>query len=115
MGEIIRENEKLVKKKKVKQPVFAAHSVDDHTAYLKGVLELIKDNCEHGVAFIVAANVKHGELTLAKDIELDLNQKVGPKKIPKANPDFEVMMEGALQFFRNHVKCITTKHYKKKN
>ena len=46
----------------------------------------------------------HGEVPLSKDIKLDSKQTVGPKKIPKANPDFEPMMDSMIRFFKNRVR-----------
>ena len=103
LGDIIRENIKLGDSKKIKQPVFAAHSIEDKTATVEGVLDLVKNKCVNGIAFLISANVAHGEVPLSKDIKLDSKQTVGPKKIPKANPDFEPMMDSMIRFFKNRV------------
>jgi len=104
LGDIIRENVKLGDAKKIEQPVFAAHSIEDKTATVDGILDLVKNKCVNGIAFLISANIAHGEVPLAKDIELDNKQTVGPKEIPKANPDFDVMMDSVIRFFRNRVE-----------
>ena len=105
LGDIIRENIKLGNTKKIKQPVFAAHSIEDKTAKLEGVLDLVKNKCVNGIAFLISANVAHGEVPLSKDITLDNKQTKGPKRIPKANPDFEAMMDSMIRFFKNRVEA----------
>ena len=56
-----------------------------------------------GFAFIIADNVPHAELVLEKDIPLDYSKEDGPKEPPKANPDFNWMMDSALRFFKHQV------------
>lgn len=104
LGDIIRENIKLSKGKKITQPVFAAHSVNDESANVQGIIDLLTNYCEDGIAFLISANVTHSELPLDKDLPLDLNQTRGPKIAPKANPQFDLMMENALTFFREKIK-----------
>ncbi len=103
LGDIIRQNVKLSKGKKITQPVFAAHSVHDDSANVQGILDLLTNYCEDGLAFLVSANVTHSELPLDKDLSLDMTQTRGPKIAPKANPQFDLMMENALRFFKNKI------------
>ncbi|MEM8909469.1 MAG: hypothetical protein AAGD05_16600, partial [Bacteroidota bacterium] len=57
-------------------------------------------HCENGTAFLICEKVEHAELPLDADITLDLNHAQGPESPPRANPQFDRMMDSALQFFR---------------
>ena len=104
LGDIIRENIKLSKGKKITQPVFAAHSVHDDSANVQGIIDLLTNYCEDGLAFLISANVKHAELPLNQDITLDMTQTRGSKVAPKANPQFDLMMKNALTFFKEKIR-----------
>lgn len=104
LGQVIRENKKLSKGKKITQPVFAAHSVHDESAMLQGIIQLLEQSVERGVAFLISEKVAHAEVPLAADIPLNSRQKEGPKTAPKANPKFEEMMESCLHFFKKEVQ-----------
>jgi hypothetical protein len=100
LSQIIQENDDLWKGRKISQPVFAAHSMHDETVKLKGVLELLEDHVEKGVAFLISQQVSHSNLVLENDIQLqDMGEKAEYKQ-PKANPMFDSMMEDAVRFFR---------------
>ena len=103
LGDIVWENTQLAKNKKIDHPVFAAHLIDDTVTPVQGILDLVNNHCNNGIAFLMKTNIVHGELPLKKDIALDYNQNIGPLEIPKANPEFGLMMQLALQFFRNKV------------
>ncbi len=104
LGQIIRENRRLIKGKKISQPVFAAHSIHDESAMSQGIFQLLEQNVEKGIAFILSENIGHAELPLDADIKLDKKQKDGPKTPPRANPKFEEMMSSCLQFFKNEIQ-----------
>lgn len=104
LSQVIRENRKLSKGKKISQPVFAAHSVHDESAKLQGIIQLLEHSVENGEAFIISERVKHASLPLEVPITLNTRQKEGPEKPPKANPKFEAMMESCLRFFKKEVR-----------
>jgi hypothetical protein len=125
--QVIKRNESLLKKlqnkgKKILNPVFAAHSVNDETlkfAGTIGIIELLENYVDNGLAFLIAHKVphadklepddekrpdyvRHEEVVLDKDIVLNrLPQFARYVKQPKANPKFDLMMQTALQFFNN--------------
>lgn len=106
LGQIINENEDLLKKlededKKIANPVFAAHSVHDTRVKIAGFLELFENHIERGLAWIISQKVRHEEVVLAEDIELTNGRGLEElKKLkPKANPKFDLMMKTAIQFF----------------
>lgn len=103
LGQIIRQNVDLIKDKKITRPVFAAHSVHDTTVRIEGIIDLLKDNVEHGFLIAISENVPHDELVLAQNITLDENEKDGPQNEPQANPKFNWMMDDTIRFFREHV------------
>ncbi len=103
LGQVIRENQKLSKGKKITQPVFAAHSVHDESAMVQGIVQLLEQSVEKGIAFLVSQNVAHAELPLDTAIKLNTRQKEGPKTAPKANPQFNDMMDSCLQFFKKEI------------
>jgi esterase/lipase len=130
--QVIRSNEALLKDwekqaRKITNPVFAAHSVNDETlkkAGTLGLIELLENHVENGLAFLIAQTVPHGdqldpddgkrpdrvrheEVVLADKIPLkDASQPAKSKKIkqPLANPKFDLMMQTALQFLKNYLK-----------
>jgi esterase/lipase len=104
LGQVIRENQSLSKNKKISQPVFAAHSVHDESARVDGIVQLMEENVEKGLAYLISENVAHSELPLDAPIPLNTRQKEGPETAPKANPRFDDMMEVCLRFFRTEVK-----------
>ncbi|MFT7605847.1 MAG: hypothetical protein ACI8VT_003445, partial [Saprospiraceae bacterium] len=104
LGQVIRENQSLSKGKKISQPVFAAHSVHDESAKVDGIVQLLEQNVEKGLAYLIAQDVAHAELPLDADIPLNTRQKEGPEVAPKANPRFDDMMEVCLKFFKKEVK-----------
>ena len=75
---------------KISNPVFAAHSLHDARVKIAGLLEVLKNHVEKGVACIISENVSHSELVLAERIPPD-----------KANPLIDWMMLNAIQFFNN--------------
>jgi len=54
LGQVIRENKKLIKGKKLTQPVFAAHSLHDESAMVQGIIQLLEQSVERGVAFLIS-------------------------------------------------------------
>lgn len=105
LGDIIDENDRLSKNRKINQAVFAAHSVHDETANLSGISGLLEKHVQRGLAFVISENVTHSELPLDKVIELDESQDLGPETPPKANPKFNLMMDSAIQFFHKEVSA----------
>ena len=103
LAQIITQNQRLSEGKRITQPVFAAHSLHDETADLNGILEFLKNNVERGEAFLISQNVRHAETPLAVDVPLDFSQELAPEYEPKANPQFEEMMQASLVFYRKHI------------
>lgn len=112
--QIIQNNEELLIKweqngKKISNPVFAAHSVHDETIKIEcpsGIIHLLNKHVINGLAFLIAADVRHEEVVLAKNIELNrgpLFKKWKDIKQPKANPEFNLMMDTAIRFFNNYI------------
>ncbi|MEZ4953907.1 MAG: hypothetical protein R2825_10065 [Saprospiraceae bacterium] len=118
LDDIIDENNELSKSKKLDQPVFAAHNLTDDTADVHGVLHLLRNHAVISSAFIIGeevkqkkikdpsakeeaiewVNVAHSTLPVKVPIELDGGLgEVGP------NPQFDLMMRAALDFFD---KCV---------
>jgi esterase/lipase len=103
LATLIQENKRLIKNVIIKQPVFIAHSVQDPTTLVSGVMDLLENHIENGVAFLISSYhehqpLAHGDLVLEKPIELIkgyMNQVVQPR----ANPKFDEMMHAAIQFF----------------
>ena len=67
----------------------------------------MKKHVEHGYTFIISKNfktgdkrqnVRHEEVVLNKDIQLN-DESI---KQPKANPEFDWMMDDAIRFFRKY-------------
>ena len=101
LGQIIEQNQELSKDTRITQPVFAAHSINDDTAKLEGILHLLKEHAEIGTLYTIAQNVNHAELPLAEDIPIDPNYSEG--KSPKANPQFTMMMDACIGFYKTFV------------
>jgi pimeloyl-ACP methyl ester carboxylesterase len=99
LSQIIKENDRLWKNRALSQPVFAAHSIHDETVRIEGVLELLREHVDKGVAFIVSQKVSHSSLVLEHDIELDDVPGAADFEKPRSNPMFGWMMENAVQFF----------------
>ncbi|MFK8104236.1 MAG: alpha/beta hydrolase [Saprospiraceae bacterium] len=102
LGQIIRENKRLSRDKKISQAVFAAHSVHDTMVQLDGIIDLLDNYVERGVALLISQNVPHASLPLNEDIQLDVDSRVELPS-PKANPQFDMMMDNALLFFKTQV------------
>lgn len=119
LDDIIDENDRLSGGRVLDQPVFAAHCLWDDTADVQGVLKLLKNHAKTSSAFIIGepikrqkppenggkgdaaewVNVAHATLPLGSPIVLGEGLgKVGP------NPQFERMMNAALEFFEAHVR-----------
>lgn len=102
--QIINQNKNLLEKRKVEMPVFAAHSVHDATAELGGILQFMEKHVEKGVTLVVSAQTPHASLPLDKEVPLNLKESLGPTLPPPANPMFDWMMDGALQFYKKEVR-----------
>lgn len=103
VGQITRENNDLSKGKKIDQPVFSAHSANDDSAKIGGIIDLLNEHVETGQAFVIGQDVAHAEVPLAVDVPLDTTQTEGAETPPRANPQFDLMMENALRFFEKEV------------
>lgn len=104
LGQIISENRRLISGKKIKNPVFAAHSVHDDSAMIQGIIMLMEKHVEVAQAFIISENVAHAELPLDADINLNTRMQEGPETPPKANPQFAAMMFNCMVFMRKKVR-----------
>lgn len=115
--DIIEENDRLSKEKKLEQPVFAAHFLLDDTADVAGVLHLLRNHAVTSSAFIIGeavnkiqpgqgrkndlvewANVAHASIPLREPIQLV--QHLG-EVLP--NPQFDLMMRAGLDFFETEI------------
>ena len=103
LGQIIEENEALMVDKKIKQKVFAAHSVHDATVKIEGIIHFLEYHVERGMALLLSENVSHSELVLDRNIQLDTTQTIGPKYPPRANPKFGWMMDNVVRFFKEEI------------
>ena len=103
LSEIDNENEDLEKGRKIPHPIFAAHSVHDDTAKLKGITNLLKKHAELGMAYLIGQDVKHAEVPLKTDVPVDLTLARKDYVPPLANPQFRPMMDNALEFYKKHV------------
>lgn len=106
LGQIINQNEKLSEGRRITQAVFVAHAIDDVTAKLNAVQKLIKNHADKGLLYILSNGMAHAELPLQKDIILDENYKEG--KPAYANPDFDMMIESCIGFYKKYTVGITT-------
>jgi alpha-beta hydrolase superfamily lysophospholipase len=112
--QVIQENERLLKNNpKISHPVFAAHSVHDETVRIEGIIELLKNHVEKGMAFIISQRVRHEEVVLKNGITFDKSAKFreylekfkadAGKEEPSPNPVFEWMMNDAILFFEKNI------------
>ena len=101
LGQIISQNRVLEKGQKIKQPVFVAHSIDDITAKLKAVRQLLKEHAHVGMLYMMSNGMAHAELPLKEDIILDNTYKIG--KPAYANPDFDLMIKACIDFYKKYV------------
>ena len=104
LAQIIKENNRLLKRTILHQKVFAAQSVHDTTVKIDGLIDFMKRNVQTGVTFLIAQNVSHSELVLDQDVTPDDSQTAGPVNPPRANPKFEWMMYNVQRFFEEEVK-----------
>jgi len=100
---LIQENNRLINNVKINQPVFAAHSIQDPSTFVSGVIHLLDKHVNNGVAYLISSfnedePLAHGDLVLEKPIELLSGYKNYPVE-PMANPKFDHMMRAAIQFF----------------
>jgi pimeloyl-ACP methyl ester carboxylesterase len=108
LSNIIHENNRQLYKKRIRQPVFAAHSVQDPHTLLIGITHLLGHHVENGVAYLIAQctnghSVEHGEVVLEQPIHFSPDHPFSVLP-PKANPKFDEMMVAAIQFFNNNVQ-----------
>jgi len=107
LGQIINQNEDLSHDIKIEQPVFAAHAIDDKTAKLPAIENLLKKHTQTGFLYTLANGMAHAELPLKDDVELDNNYEEG--KPAYANKDFDLMMAACLGFYRKYVLSVEKK------
>lgn len=107
VAQIVNDNNRLLdggkEKRKIKQPVFAAHSAHDKTATLNGLMDFMKEHVDDGVAMVVSQSVEHACLPL----ETDINLNPGTNELnypPNANPKFKWMIKGILDFVNQEVR-----------
>lgn len=107
VAQIVNDNNRLLEdgkeKRKIKQPVFAAHSAHDKTATLNGLMDFMKEHVEEGVAMVISQSVEHACLPL----ETAINLNPGTNKLnypPIANPKFKWMIKGILDFVNQEVR-----------
>lgn len=130
LGQIINENNKLIRNlpgnRLIEHPVFAVHSTHDQTIALKDVLDFMKAHVKTGLTMVLTQNfeqedgavhhLEHGQVPLGGDtslipLEEVLAQNEGKFKAknfelayhPTANPQFDLMVEQMLRFFRKEV------------
>jgi len=106
LASLIRENKRLLKNTIIEQPVFAAHSIQDPSTLVSGVVNLLETHVKKGVAYLISnldldQPLAHGDLVLEKPIQL-LPGYINYQVIqPRANPKFNHMMDAALHIFEN--------------
>ena len=100
---LVDETWKRLGDKKLKQPVFVAHSVHDVRVSFAGILTFMTTHVDTGFTFLTSENIAHSQLVLEKPIQLDLSQKDGVRETPLPNPKFGWMMENAVRFFQDEV------------
>jgi len=104
LAKVNNENQELEKVVKIKNPVFAGHSIHDETAKIDGVLNLLKNHEHEGSAFIIGLKVEHPEVPLKTDVPIDTSKISGKDyKPPTANPQFDMMMDDCMAFYRKYV------------
>jgi alpha-beta hydrolase superfamily lysophospholipase len=114
LARLIQENKKLIKNFKIKQPVFVAHSIQDATTLVSGVIDLLNKHVENGVAYLISSfhddqPLAHGDLVLDKPIKLLSGYKY-QVVAPRANPKFDDMMCAAIQFFESYKNIKENQH-----
>jgi len=101
LGEIINENNRLSDDRVISQPVFIAHSIHDKAAKLSAVVDLLEEHVKVGVLYAISQKLLHGDLPLKDDIPADPNYTEGTIGI--ANPEFDLMMEACMGFYKKYV------------
>ena len=94
---LIRQNKRLLRGKKISQPVVALHSYHDTTALARGIHQFMEQHALKGHTIMLSEAIQHEHLPLEEAIELD-ETIPGPIYKVKANPHFDWMMTTALQF-----------------
>jgi len=106
---LIKENKQLLKNVKINHPVFVAHSVQDPSTLLSGVIDLFENHVTNGITYLISnffetQPLAHSDLVLEKPIEL-LSGYMNLQVVqPRANPKFDDMMCAAIHFFKNELK-----------
>lgn len=107
VAQIVNDNNHLLDdgkdKRKISQPVFAAHSAHDKTATLNGLMDFMKEHVEDGVAMVISQSVEHACLPLESDIKLNKGTNE-LNYLPIANPKFKWMIKGILDFVNREVR-----------
>jgi len=108
LARLIQENKRLLKNTKIKQPVFAAHSVQDISTLVSGVIELLDKHVTNGVAYLISSihdgqPMAHADLVLEHPIALTTDNNPYNVPAPKANPKFDDMMCAAIRFFKGNL------------
>lgn len=106
---IIRENQQLLEKGSFTQPTFAAHSLDDTAALVKGIGDLFRAHKGTAIGIVLALDppVEHASLVLAEDVALDPTMLQPGEELPptpKANPVFPGMMDLSVAFLQRYVQ-----------
>jgi alpha-beta hydrolase superfamily lysophospholipase len=109
LAKLIQDNKRLIKNVKIFHPVFVAHSIQDPTTLISGVMDLLKNHVTNGVAYLITSlhgdqPLAHGDLVLEKPIKLLSGYPNNQLVAPKANPKFDDMMRTAIQFFETFSK-----------
>lgn len=104
LARLIQENKRLIKNVKIIHPVFVAHSIQDPTTLVSGVIDLLKNHVSNGVAYLISSHnadqpLAHGDLVLDKPIKLLSGYPNFQVVAPKANPRFDDMMRTAIHYF----------------
>jgi len=73
---LVDETWNLLGDKKIKQPVFIAHSVHDARVHFAGIQTFITNNCNKAFTFLISENIAHSQLVLKKPIPLDFKDEV---------------------------------------
>jgi esterase/lipase len=105
LARLIQENKRLIKNVKIDHPVFVAHSIQDPTTLVSGVMDFFENHVKNGVAFLISRfhedqPLAHGDLVLDKPIKLISGYPNYQVIAPKANPRFDDMICSAINFFK---------------